>query len=1530
MKLFSKVCSAFMSVVIAVPFIASSGTALAADPVDYQLDVNAAQRGATISPNLNGIFLEDINYAGDGGLYAELVENRSFEFLSATGSTANSTAAPLFAWKLVQTGTGTGTITALKTNPLNAKNPTYLQLNVTAPGNGVGFSNDGYDGMAIKKGDSYDFSVYVRSSDKLTEPLTVSVMDPNGTQSYGQVEIAGSEITGTWKKLTATIQASDSAVNAKLFIKTKNVGKIDFDMVSLFPQKTWKNRPGGLRADLVQMLADMNPKFLRFPGGAIVGGKNMANAYNWKNTIGDVAERPNNINFWSTANRGEKGAAPTQNQSGGLGFYEYFLMAEDLGSEPLPVVNVGMVEQFLVGGPNTPLNQIQPFIQDALDLIEYANGDITTEWGAKRAAAGHPAPFNLKYMSLGNEHWGQDYYDRYPLFYDAIKAKYPYMNLIFSTGGSADVAAGWNWINDPGKGKGRAEVMDEHYYTNASFMLNNTNRYDSYDRNSKQVFVGEYAVKNDAGSANNGDGNTGNSMKGALAEAAYMTGLERNGDVVKFASYAPTFAKLGSAGGNTYTQWWPDLIFFNNSQVYGTTSYQVQKLFSSNTSKSSYILPSTLTKTNSGAQQGVYSVVSKDLINGDIVVKLVNNSNSALNTRINLSGINAANLASEGTATELAANALTDENSLANPTKVSPKTKTISNVATQFDYSLSKYSVTVLRLHTTGDNPLDILSIPCITLDAVVNKSPKLPTSVTAILKNGSTTKVAVTWDPIDKSKFSTIGNVFIVNGVVPSTSEKAMAIVTVIDTPTITSIDPVNVTTRATVAPFLPSIVKTNFSDKSTDYLQVTWDVPEAAKYAQAGTFTVDGTVAGTTIKAKANVTVTPGPAPGTDLMLWYKFNEGSGTTVADSSSKGNNGTLKTTTGGSATWIAAGHEGSAINMNGGKIDAGTSRDLQPADITVSFWFKRTASISGEQVVAWFKPNGNYAGQGWYITLNGAIIMMLDGTNLFKVAQTPNNFFTLNEWTHVAFTFNSVTKQGAIYKNGVAQQVVVEGALNSITATSDPKLIGVSGYSDGAPLKAGVLDDFQIYNLDKSPTEVQTMYQGKQITSINDVSVTTEQGSAPVLPAVVTALYNDTTTEAVNVVWEAIDASKYAQPGTFTVNGTVAGTSIKAKANVTVVSTAATAGTITGPTSVESSQPIDLSIGVSHLRTSFTTLSMVLNYDPSKLQFDTKTNGNGTLSLADQALSSLKPNFRVLDTGIKADKGQILVLMVSEGANNEVKEAGPLLSVHASAKRVSETVATSVYVTNFEISKDGAGTLIEGASHSFEIKAAAPTVDKSVLSTTIVNAQSKYASAVEGSQPGQYPVGSKAILLAAINSAAAVNDNPASTQAQVDAAATALSNALALFNSSVITESADKTALNTAIEQAQGKLDATKEGTRIGSYPAAARTVLKAAISSAQAVYNSSSASQSQVDEAVSTLNAAVQTYLGALITLIPGETSVTVNDLSMIAKYYGTKSTDANWSLIEKADINNKGVIDIEVLAAVARMILDDWLLQN
>lgn len=1429
MKLLQKIGVSLMSVALAVPLAISSGTVMAADTADYQLDVNTTQRGATISPYLNGTFLEDINYAGDGGLYAELVENRSFEFLSAVGSTANANPAPLFAWKLVQTGGGAGTIAALKENPLNANNPTYLQLNVTAAGDGVGFSNDGYDGMAIKSGDSYDFSMYVRSGSALSEPITISVMNPNGTQSYGQAQIEGSAVDSKWKKLTATIQATGTATNAKLFITTKNIGKIDFDMVSLFPQKTWKNRPGGLRADLVQMLADMKPKFLRFPGGAIVGGKNMANAYMWKNTIGDVAERPNNINFWSTANRGEKGAAPTQNQSGGLGYYEYFLLAEDLGAEPLPVVNVGMVEQFLVGGPNTPLSQIQPFIQDALDLIEYANGDITTEWGAKRAAAGHPEPFNLKYMSLGNEHWGQDYYDRYPLFYDAIKAKYPYMNLIFSTGGSADVAAGWNWINDPGKGKGRAEVMDEHYYTNASWMLNNTNRYDSYDRDSKQVFVGEFAVKNDAGSANNGDGNTGNSMKGALAEAAYMTGLERNGDVVRFASYAPTFAKLGSAGGNTYTQWWPDLIFFNNTQVYGTTSYQVQKLFSSNTSKSSYVMPSALTKTNSSAPQGVYSVASKDLTTGDIVVKLVNNSNTALSTRIHLNGMDADRLGAEGTAIELAANALTDENSLANPTKVAPQTKPLTNIAPQFDYTLPKYSVTVFRIPTTGEDPLDIQSIPALSLDTAVNHAPKLPTMVTANLKNGGTTKVTVSWEPVPLSEFATIGNVFTVKGVASSTSQAVTATVTVIATPTIASIEAVNVTTRETVAPFLPNTVKAVFSDRSIDYLQVTrWDPIEPSKYAKPGTFTVEGTVAGTELKAVANVTVTPGPALGTDLMLWYKFNEGSGTAITDSSGKGNNGTLLSTAGGSAAWLTDGHEGGSINLNGGKVNAGNSQSLQPKDITVSFWFKRTASISGEQVVAWFKPNGNYASNGWFITFNGAIIMMIDGTNLFKVAQTPNNFFPLNEWTHVAFTFNSVTKQGKIYKNGVEQTVVVEGALNSITATNDPKLIGVSGYSDGAPLKGGSLDDFQIYNIDKSPLEIQTIYKGKQIISLQDVHATTEAGTAPVLPGEVMAEYNDSTAASLPVAWNPVNESQYAQAGAFVVEGAVAGTDLKAKAYVTVTAVKQPQAVLTGPEFIEAGGAFELAYRLADVESEVFAQDITIAYNDSKLEFvSAKSADSEALVIA----------------GMKESAGQVRIVSACLGEKQPDPDRDLIIlafKAKSDAEGIGQISASPVIVSNGE----GGETEIGGAFYSVMIN----TVDKQALLALIDEAKGAHDSAVEGDKAGQYPSGSKAVLQAAIDAARAVAGLPSATQAQIEQAAADLTGALNAFRASVIKP--------------------------------------------------------------------------------IPGDVNqdnrVSVGDLAIVAKAYGKTSHDADWETFRAYDFIEDGIIDIEDLAWLARLILN------
>lgn len=523
-------------------------TVFPANKAHYDVDVNVANPAFNISSTLTGAFFEDINHAADGGLYAELVENRSFENKDAKES-----------WTLVKTGTGSqGTIAAAKVKALNANNPTYLTLKVTKPGDGVGISNDGYKGISVKKDAKYDFSVWSRSLSKYSGDIKVAIQSKDGKLLSDVKTISGE--TSTWKKYATTLTATTDDNDARLVVLADKAGSLDLDMVSLFPEDTWKGRKGGLRKDLVQKLADLKPKFFRFPGGCVVEGRTKEEMYNWKDTIGNVEQRKQNTNLWGYY------------QSYGLGFYEYFQLCEDIKAEPLPVVNVGMTCQArgAVNGTSDYLvdfEDLQPYVQDALDLIEYANGSITSKWGKKRAQAGHPKPFNLKYISVGNENWGADYWYRYQVFQEAINKKYPNIKVICAAG---PVASGsifddaWTWANRIGKN----DYIDEHYYMSNQWFLDNTHRYDSYDRKSTKVFLGEYAAQN---------GGKKNSLDSALAEAAYMTGLERNSDVVKMASYAPLFAKADDY------QWNPDMIWFNNTTSYGTPNYYVQQMFSTNT-----------------------------------------------------------------------------------------------------------------------------------------------------------------------------------------------------------------------------------------------------------------------------------------------------------------------------------------------------------------------------------------------------------------------------------------------------------------------------------------------------------------------------------------------------------------------------------------------------------------------------------------------------------------------------------------------------------------------------------------------------------------------------------------------------------------------------------------------------------------------------------------------------------------------------------------------------------------------------------
>jgi len=518
---------------------------------ENKIVIDVSKQEHKISPMLFGVFFEDINSAADGGLYAELIKNRSFEFKNS-----------LDAWVQVKKGNGAGSIKAEKTSPLNENNATYLQITVEEAGDGYGAANLGYGGIALQEGATYDFSIYARSVTEDIKELDIVLEDSSGGEVYGKGTIKG--IGKEWKKFTCSIVAEKTVARARLAIISRNAGTVDIDMVSLFPRNTWKNRKNGMRYDLANLIASLKPSFLRFPGGCFVEGNSLENAYRWKDTIGDIAERPTTYNLWGYY------------QSNGLGFYEYFQFCEDIGAEPVPVINCGMACQARTSEVAS-MSELERYIQDALDLIEYANGPVTSKWGALRKEHGHPEPFNLKYLAIGNEQWGNEYFIRYEKFYDAIKAKYPEIKLIFSAGPSPSGVlfdSAWKWAKKTGK----ADIIDEHYYMSPLWFFNNVDRYDDYDRNGPLVFVGEYAAHTSS---------RRNNMEAALAEAAFMTGLERNSDVVLMASYAPLLAKDGAL------QWEPDLIRFNTAQSYGTPSYYVQLMYSQN--RGDYVLPLELT-----------------------------------------------------------------------------------------------------------------------------------------------------------------------------------------------------------------------------------------------------------------------------------------------------------------------------------------------------------------------------------------------------------------------------------------------------------------------------------------------------------------------------------------------------------------------------------------------------------------------------------------------------------------------------------------------------------------------------------------------------------------------------------------------------------------------------------------------------------------------------------------------------------------------------------------------------------------------
>jgi alpha-L-arabinofuranosidase len=440
-----------------------------------------------------------------------------------------------------------------------------------------------------------------------------------------------------------------------------------------------KERPNGLRADLVQLLADMKPGFIRFPGGCIVEGRELATRYQWKKTVGPVEERKVIVNRWNTefAHR----PTPDYYQSFGLGFYEYFQLAEDIGASPLPILNCGMACQFNTGEV-VDTSQLDPYIQDALDLIEFANGDVSTKWGHLREVMGHPAPFNLKLMGVGNEQWGPQYIERYKIFTKAIKSKYPNIQLVNSVGPSPD-GEQFNFLNDTLRAM-HADILDEHYYQAPSWFQNHANRYDNYDRNGPKIFAGEYAAQSVATVSPLNK----NNWICALSEAAFMTGLERNADVVKMASYAPLFAHIDG------WQWTPDLIWFDNLRSYGTPDYYVQKLYANN--KGTNTVAVTINNAALEGKDSLYASACTDNATNDLIIKIVNTSSSSVSKQITIDSKK--RLDSKAGITVLQSSDLNAVNSIEAPKNISPQTNEVNITNKQLNITLSPSSFTIVRV----------------------------------------------------------------------------------------------------------------------------------------------------------------------------------------------------------------------------------------------------------------------------------------------------------------------------------------------------------------------------------------------------------------------------------------------------------------------------------------------------------------------------------------------------------------------------------------------------------------------------------------------------------------------------------------------------------------------------------------------------------------------------------------------------------------------------------------------------------------
>ena len=579
-----------------------------ADVNTFVIEPNA--KGAKVSPTMYGLFFEDINYAADGGLYAEKIKNRSFDFPQA-----------LLGW------TTFGDVKVMNDGPFD-RNPNYVRLASSGHNDKwTGLDNEGFFGVSFEKDKEYRFSTWARVPEGGEAKIRVELIDPSTmgeSQNMGskEVTVAGKD----WKKYTVVITPRETVEKGKLriFLLHPDNTVLDLEHISLFPVDTYNGHENGLRKDLAEKLADIKPGVFRFPGGCIVEGTDLESRYQWKNTVGPVENRPVNENRWHYTFPHR--FFPDYYQSYGLGFFEFFQLCEEIGAEPLPILSVGLACQFQNHDPkaHVPVDSLQPYIDDALDLIEFANGPVDSEWGKLRADMGHPEPFNMKYIGIGNEQWDPIYPEHLKPFVDQIRKQHPEIKIVGSSGPDSEGKQfDYLW---PEMTKLKADLVDEHFYRPEKWFLAQGNRYDNYNRKGPKVFAGEYACHG----ANH---KKWNHFNAALLESAFMTGLERNADIVEMATYAPLFAHVEG------WQWRPDMIWYDNFRSMPTASYYVQQLFSLN--KGDQVVPLKMNGkpvAGNDDQNGLFASAVKDA-NGDLIMKATNVGDTDQEIKLNLKGL---------------------------------------------------------------------------------------------------------------------------------------------------------------------------------------------------------------------------------------------------------------------------------------------------------------------------------------------------------------------------------------------------------------------------------------------------------------------------------------------------------------------------------------------------------------------------------------------------------------------------------------------------------------------------------------------------------------------------------------------------------------------------------------------------------------------------------------------------------------------------------------------------------------------------